>query len=329
MFNSKSDTRLYVENNMMLEKIEWQPNDSGKGDALWRTSLSNMAYDNALLRDGILSCFRKFTMINRTKYLYQGARYYNRYREDDVSRDQTILALSSFKVNNDTEKLKDLCEHLPSKLSRRFRSGITMRVWMKAISGKGRFYDYMFQILELIEFIPSVLWNKVIRWLMGWNKEYSQEWYCGFDKNMPFWDKQDDKWVWVTSGFWWVNNGHKLRNTYIKKLEEKPVYRFFDKIVYPEYALHLTAWMIHTSRNSWLKKFLQILAVWSAEKDNYLIRSLMNKNVPQEKIDAYKPVDGYRWSCRFNGTTYAYIQEGDNAKYNTIDKDLITAFKIL
>ena len=263
-------------------------------------------------------------MINRKgKYWYQGSRNCNRYREDDVSRDQTIMALSALKVNNDNEELKEIGNHLPFRLSRRFLMGPTLWIWIKAITGKGKIWTYLFGLFELMEFLPSVLWDKFLRKIMGWNKEYSQEWYCGYDQSIPFWTKENGEWKWIESGYHWVNNGHKMYNAYQKKKEEKWLYRTLDGMEYPEYALHLTIWMIYVSDDTFFKRILQKLAIWLAEKDNLLVRKLMTDNVTQKEINNYKPLNGYRWSSRLNGTSYFYYLKDDDALYNVIDKDLL------
>lgn len=328
MFNPNSDTYRYVEQNMMLEKNEdWNPDgDNGKGDALWRTSISYIAYKNKSLKEGILSCFRKFSMINHTKYWYQGARCFNRHCEDDVSRDQTILALSALKINGDAEELNEIANHLPYRLSRRFVMGPTMWFWIKAITGKGKFYTYMFGLMELIEFLPSVLWDKLLRKIMGWDKEYSQEWYLGVDINMGFWSKQNGVWVWIDKGYDWVNNGQRLHSFYQKKKEENKLYKILDAMEYPEYALHLTSWMVYCSEDTFFKKILQKLGIWLAEKDNLLVRTLLGDKVTQEELDNFKPCKGYRWSSRYNGTSYTNYLKGDDSIYNITDKDVVLSF---
>lgn len=327
MFNPISDTFRFIKKNMMLEKNpSWNPDgDNGMGDALWRTSVSYIAYKDNILRDAIISCFRKFTMINRkNKYWYQGSRAFDRHCEDDVSRDQTILALTSLKINGDDEVLNEIANHLPYKLSRRFSMGPTLWIWIKAITGKGKFYTYLFGLLELIEFLPSVLWDKFLRKIMGWDKEYSQKWYMDVDYSIGFWTEIDGKEEWIVNDDWyWVNNGQRLHSRHQHKKKHNKLYKILDAMEYPEYALHLTAWMVYVSDDTFFKKILQKLGIWLAEKDNLLVRKLLGDEVTQEEIDNFYPMECYRWSCRFNGTSYSNYVKGDDAIYNTIDKDVL------
>lgn len=326
MFNPNSDTYRYVENKMMLEKNEeWDTSgDNGIGDALWRTSLSYVAYKDPSLKEAILSCFRKFTMINKDgKHWYQGSRSADRFREDDVSRDQTILALSALKENGDLDELEEIGLHLPYELSRRFKMMPTMWIWIRAIVTKKKIWTFLFQTLELLEFLPSVLWDKILRKIMGWDTEYSQEWYLGVDTTIPFWSNEDGEWVYIEEGWDWVNNGQRLHNNHQHKRDVNFIYNFMCQLEYPEYALHLTSWMVYSSEDTFMKRILQRLGIWMAEKDNLLVRKLMGKEITQEEIDEYQPTRGYRWSSRYNGTSYTNYVEGDDAIYNILDKDIL------
>lgn len=327
MFNPNSETYYYVKDNMMLvDDGDWT--DQGMGDALWRTGIAYITYKDQRLKDSILGCYRKFTMINKEdKYWYQASRYANRYREDDVSRDQVTVSLAALKVNGDEEELKEIVDHLPKRLSRRFKSTFVTRFWLKAITGKGNFYTFLFQLFELMELSVSFVNSKIIRWLFGWNKHYTQEWYCGYDQSIPFWTKENEEWKWIERGYHWVNNGHKLNNLYNKRLEESRLRRFADGLIFPDYATHLAAWMVYTSDDTFLKRMLQKLMLWYVEQDNLLIRLLMGGEVYNVEIEDYQPVRGYRWSVRFNGSTHKYYVEGDSMLYNPIDKDILISLK--
>lgn len=324
MFNSNSDTYRFVKQNMMLQKnADWDFNgDNGKGDALWRTAVSYIAYGSNTLKDGILQCFRKFTMINKKKYWYQGSRAFDRYREDDVSRDQTILALSALKVRGDDEELKEIGKHLPYKLSRRFSMGPGMWFWIKAITTNKSSWHYVYQFVEALSFVPSVWLTKAIRLLLGLRKEYSQEWYMSVDHSIGFWSV-DGKWV-VNDDWYWVNNGQRLYSNHQHKTKKNFIYRFLQNLIYPDYALHLTSWMLYTSKDSLIKRILQKHAVWLTEKDNLLIRKLNGKKLDPSNISKYKPMNGFRWSSRLNKTSYFRYLDGDDATYNAIDKDILT-----
>jgi hypothetical protein len=50
---------------------------------------------------------------------------------------------------------------------------------------------------------------------------------------------------------------------------------------------------------------------------------MFDKDVTKEEIDALKPMTGFRWTSRFDKSCYFDYLEGDDAKYNTLDKDIL------
>jgi len=331
MFNSNiQNTHHFIKNKMMLKQNEiWNlDGDYGIGDALWRTSVAYIAYKNSMLKEGILQCFRKFTMINyKNKHWYQASRAYNRYREDDVSRDQIILALAALKINGDDTEVTEIGNNLPVKLSRRFRMGLGMRLWVKAISTNKSKWHYAFQFIEIIELFANAVWNKVIRRLLSQHKEYKQDWYIDVDYSIGWWN-QNDEWI-VNDNAYWVNNGHRLLSRHQHRKDTNKVYWLLDRIQYPEYALFLTAWLVYTSKNSCLKKILQKLGRWIAEDDNLLMRKLFGKEISNKDLQKYKPMNNFRWSTRLNGTMMFRLLKDDDSLFNTLDKDILQFDQII
>jgi len=320
----------------MLCKNQYNDSDLGFGDCLWRTSMAYIAYGDSRLKKGIIKSFRKFTMANKKGYWYQASRCYNRYQEDDVSRDQVILALAALKLNGDEKELKEITTHLPSKLSRRFRMSFVLRLWMKAITTNSKWYNFLFHFFELVEFIPAVLWNKIFRPLALRNKQYDPEWYMSVDTTMKFWYEDWNvanapQWVWITNPEDWawinINNGQKLKNNYKHKIDNNRILKILGKILYPGYALHLCSWMTYTSGKSILKKLLQKFILLESEKSNLLIHLMMDKYITDKQIKEYKPMSDYRWSSRMDGATSFKFLDGPDAKYNVIDKDILLKLK--
>lgn len=333
MFNPTSNTKHYLEENMMLEKFSWEGSDQGKGDALWRTSVAYIAYGDPILKTAILKCFRKFTMINRKKYWYQASRCYDRYREDDVSRDQVIMAMIALKFNDDLNELKEITDHLPKKISRRFKISFILQFWMKAVTTNSKWYTFLFHLFELVEFIPSVLINKMLRRLASRAQEYDPKWYLDVDITRCFWyeswDTGKPKWIWIEEPekFPLINNGQKLTNNYKRRLKKNKFLKLIDTIMYPGYALHLTSWLTNATDHSKLKQLLQKFICWEGEHSNLLIRLLMDVPVTNVEIDDYQPLNNYRWSGRMDGSNEYKILNGDDVLYNALDKDLLVKLK--
>lgn len=88
-------THYYLDDsNMMLERLNW--GGDGIGDALWRTSLSAIAYKSRTLINSIKNCII---------YTHKGKMSFVRHpklKNNDTSRDQSIMALIALK---ETDKL--------------------------------------------------------------------------------------------------------------------------------------------------------------------------------------------------------------------------------
>lgn len=280
--------------NMMLQQNpHWNPEgDNGKGDALWRTALAYITWQEPSMKQGILDCFRKFTMINKDgKYWYQAMRHTGRHREDDVSRDQTILAFASLKVNGDQDELNELLDHFPYKISRRFTQTPTMWFWLKDLRGS-RWAGYISLFLALIETTVSVTLNKLYESILGL-KEIHQDDY-----------------------------DHRL---YYKKKENWNRFQLFvDKIMWPGYAQHLMHWHVYTSSDNFIKRILEKLLLSYTEKGNLLFRLLCrDKTVTLEDINNYKPMNNWRWSIRMDGSSSSECSFNYDLSANQMDKDIL------
>lgn len=279
---------------MMLQTDpDWNKDgDDGKGDALFRTGLAYITWEEPKMKEGILECFRKFDMINRgDKYWYQPMRHTGRHKEDDVSRDQTLLALSALKVNGDEEELQEICSHLPYRLSRRFTQTPTMWCWIQDLRGK-KWAGYVSSFFALLETSFSILLNKISEPILGL-KEIHQDDY-----------------------------DHHLY--YEKKEEWNKFQLFIDKVMWPGYAQHLMCWHVFTSSDNFIKRMLEKLLLSYTEKGNLLFRLLCrDKSVTMEDIESYKPMNNWRWSIRMDGSSSSECSFGYDISVNQMDKDIL------
>lgn len=261
---------------------------SGHGDALIRTSLAYIAYSDLELKQGILNCFRKFTLIDHpNKYWYQASRCSNRYREDDVSRDQVILALSALTVNNDIAELKEITSHLPFKLSRRFNMSITMWTWTKYLRTNKIFWSNLYHFLSILELAIAIPLTKFLR------KKAKVD-------------------------------IHMEPGTFITDATKNSIwYRIYNKIQLPGYALHLKAWQYYTSNKKGIFAMINRSLLQSdIESDNYLMQILLGNAVD---IAGYKSISNWRPHLRLNGDnngTVWYLDDSQVA-YNQLDKDIL------
>lgn len=288
--NEKLYYRYLSEDKMFYIKgCNWLDDDMNRGaigDSLWRTSMAYMAYNDNDLLTGVKSCFRKFKMINKKgKYWYQLSRSTNRYSEDDVSRDQTIMALTSLKFHNQEELLTEYASHIPYKLSRRFNMTPTMYFWVKALYKNNKFYNFMFQLLLVLELLISYSITKPLRRWAGFNN---------------------------TNIY-----------TELKEKKETIIYKIYDSIKYPGYATHLSSWMFYSVKKiPILSYLLKKVFEWEIEKNSYLLQMLIGNTVDINDINNYKSREEWRWSGKFNGD-YNYIVLNDiEGAGNNLDKDI-------
>jgi hypothetical protein len=280
----------------------WQaPDDIGQGDALLRTGRAYLAWKRPEMKAGMLSCFRKFEMINfKGKYWYQGARAPQRHQEDDVSRDQLSGFLYSMFINGDKEEIFEILKHTPFRISRRFIMTPDFWLWTKAIQGK-KWAEVLWHISNILT-LPILLhvWNRFINLTLGY-KEIDQKDY-------------------------------KPEKAQEKHAKFNKIQKFLDTTFYPSYATHHICWYLECVPDSFLKRCVQKIVLWQVEKGNYLERLLCgDKTVTQEDIDSYIPMTEYRWSTKLDLNDFGSIRIPEpwdtdmieKLKVNKLDTDML------
>jgi len=292
-----------VELNMMFEKpYSWEGQDSiGIGDALIRTGRAYIAWGRKEMKDGIISCFRKFQLKDLgDKYWYQGSRCSGRYGEDDVSRDQLSGAFYALLVRGDIDECVEIIKHTPFKISRRFNMTLDFWLWTKAIQGK-KWGEVLWHISSILLLPIMILWNKFINLMLGY-KEVDQKLYN-------------------------PTNGFKHREKFNK------LQKLLDMSFYPSYSIHHMCWYLECVPDSFLKKCVQKIIMWQVEKGNYVDRLLCgDKTVTQEDIDSYIPMTEYRWASKLDGSDNVPLRIPESwdinliekLKVNQLDKDMLT-----
>lgn len=295
-FNPK-DSMIYV------PRLPWEEVDLERGpfrgefDSLWRTSLAYIAYGDKDLKSGILNCFRKFTMINYPdQYWYQASRASNRYGEDDVSRDQVILALSALKVRGNENEVVELAKHLPTRLSRRFKMNPGMIFWVKYLATRKKRWLNLYLIMNLVEHSLSITLTKILR---SW---------VGATKPVPL--PHDKNTVWPFK-FGWKTEVYKA-------------------IGYPEYALHFSSWMLYSvDDQGWLSSLNKALMRWQMQDSNLLLRMLLDgKEVTNEEINQHQPTNTFMWQRRTDfPMNWVYNPDASMFIANNIETDILFTIK--
>lgn len=319
MFSQTADTYRYFDSSvkMMFEKPEsWSnPDDIGKADALCRTARAYIAYKDPILKEGVLSCFKK-----EADGHYQAYRCYPDYGAEDVSRDQTITALASLLINNDVAEFKEIAPKLRYKLSKKYKQGPGMWFWTK------QSYT-MYGIVEFFSIFFPILWNKIIYLLLGRRKVYKEDYYMGYDPTTGLWHNWDGQgWVY-TPNVADQNNGYKMYGEYAMKKDTKWLYNTLDKTEYAMYGCMLTMLMVYTMPKTFLRRVLVWLLKWNLKGDNnMLFDGMFRGGVKKSDVEVLKPMKAFRWTDRFDGSCYKEYLDDKNNVYNVIDKDILYSF---
>lgn len=89
--------------------------------------------------------------------------------------------------------------------------------------------------------------------------------------------------------------------------------------VFPKYAYHLFCWQLFTSPSTILKPLLVKIARIGLERDNLLLRILLNGWFAGDPVENYKPRIGWAWQ---DATVNRELNVFE-ADYNAIDKDIL------
>ncbi len=290
-FKWSKGAQMFLVNNFQLFKED----NHEEGDALWRAGIAYICLPTQRIRNGILRAFRM-----TPKGKYQACRCNPRIREDDVSRDQIIMALTSLWFNNDFKQLDEIVSKLPYKLSKKFNMTPNLWLWLRGLTGN-KWADYVNQFYMLIELSIGVLLNKFIKSQLK-QKEYSQA-------RLDYIQE--------------VNGIERLRGSVLTNKWKE----FLWAIEFPGYATHLAAWMVYTSRDSKIKPLLHKLLLADADSNNYLIQLLCGKYVSNKQIDSYLPMEEWRWSQRMTELTRTRLVPKNNQDAYIFDKMILKRIK--
>ena len=283
-------------------KYPWERSDihfkefRGEFDALWRSGLGYIAYGDPQTKKGIIDCFRPYIIGEQrdaSKYKYQASRASNRFGEDDVSRDQVILALAALEFNGDIEEVKEITSRLSFRLSRRFLMTPTMWFWVKYLATRKRSWKLAFAFMQTLEHAINIPLTKVLRFLAG-------AW-----KPVP------------------------LPHDQHSKLPYKKGWRYklYKTLGYPEYGLHFAAWQQYVVPFGGLLGFInKSLMRWQMEDSNLLLRLLVGDWVDMLEVADVKPTNTFIWQRRSDFVT-AWIYELDEKKveFNNLEVDILEA----
>jgi len=282
-------------------KYPWERSDvhfkefRGEFDTLWRSGLGYIAYGDQQTKKGIIDCFRPYIIgehrdINKIKY--QASRASNRFGEDDVSRDQVIMALAALEFNGDIEELQEIAGRLPFRLSRRFLMTPTMWFWVKYLATRKRGWKWAFAFMQTLEHSINIPLTKFLRFL------------AGATKPIPL-----------------PHNQHS-------KLPYKEGWRLklYKLLGYPEYGLHFAAWQYYVVPfGGILGKWNLKLMRWQMEDNNLLLRTMLKgREVSMNELDYFEPTNTFMWQRRRDvATAWIYKLKPEQYEFNNLEVDIL------
>lgn len=263
-------------------------------DALWRSGLGYIAYRDEETKQGLINCFRPYIIgedRNPEKTMYQASRASNRFGEDDVSRDQIILALSALEHNGDIDEVKEITSRLGFRLSRRFLMTPTMWFWVKYLATRKKGWKNAFAFMQTLEHAIQIPLTKFLRWL------------AGATKPIPLPHDQHTKLPY--------KDGFRLK--------------LYKAIGYPEYGLHFAAWQQYVVPfGGILGKLNKKLIRWQMEDSNLLLRLLVGEEVSQTEIEEFKPTSTFMWQRRNDvATAWIYELKPEEYEFNNLEVDIL------
>lgn len=264
-------------------------------DALWRSGLAYIAYGDNDIKQGILNCFRPYIIGEHRdpkKTKYQASRASNRFGEDDVSRDQIILALTSLEFNGDIDEVKEITSKLSFRLSRRFLMTPTMWFWVKYLATRKQGWKNAFAFMQTLEHSINIPITKLLRWFSGANKEIALP-HNQFTE-LPYKD------------------GKRIK--------------LYKTLGYPEYGLHFAAWQYYVVPfEGILGRINKGLMKWQMQDSNLLLRILLDGDkVSDREIEDFKSTNTFMWQRRTDVVTaWIYELQEHAVESNDIEKDIL------
>lgn len=294
-FDINNKTALYFvdEHDMaMTQNPSWDlDGDNGEGDSVGRCFDGYIAWKYGKFIDAVKKCFVLKTNKRGKTYL-QGYRHPNRLNDEynDMSRDHTLYMLIFMKYAGEDEYLKMATKKLRWRISDKFTFTPESWLWMKAIGGSkiARFFYYLTAVPIMIF---SILWNKAIYKIAGFEEESHQDDYV------------------------------KILNEDISEKKRK-----WRKLLYPIYAMYESAFQTYVMPDTIGKKIMQKVTLWGTPKHNYMMKVVLGGDVTEEEILGYKAMTGWRFSTTMNQVNDRDMEVITKPEYlaaNVLDVDLL------
>ena len=261
---------------MLINNFKDWIDGNGEGDALWRTGIAYITTPLEKYKKGILRAFRK-----KENGKYQACRCNPIFGENDVSRDQVILAWTALYINNDIDELTELVKKTPFRLSKRYIQTITMWFWARGLTGN-KFAAALGQFFLSFELSIDIVVNLIIKKLVKYKDYPSEE----LEAMMSEPDPKET----------WHEKGESLRYEFLDKKWKEKLWKWN----FPGYGLHLAAWTNYTGPKNIFNRYNNWLINIDMSQYNLLLKLLTYQDVTNDEINNFKPREEWIWSSRFD-----------------------------
>ena len=285
--------------------------NKGIGDAIGRTMTAYLITGDPKLIEGITKLWQissehnnKLVGVRHPDYVEKdGLKWYE--LGDRMSRDHYIhtlvaLKLWEMKTGQKHPKLEEIVKATPFGIRNMARWTLGLILWSKAMNGN-KFTLWLSLIMDII--ITNTFYlplQKLGVKLCGWGEEMEQD----------EWDTLE-------------HNTSQTNSQHLPKWKQ-----FIGKTIYPSYAIQFSCYKIYVTPNTFpkLKKLLQKSILKMVGKTNYVQQMFLGeKNIPRDKVEAFKPMRSNRWSGYLNNRNDRNMKVLPDGKYtvNLQDVDLL------
>ena len=298
----------YIDEHNLAVTYSW---NGGIGDAIGRTLTWYWITDDPNLIDGIANQWQRSPEYNNklvgsrhpeyvepedTKWYELGAR---------MSRDHyinTLVALKIWEMRTGTRhpKLTEIVKATPFGIRRMARWTLGLILWSKALNdNKVALFFYL-----IIDILLSTLLYRPLRRLA--------DRICGWETEM----EQSE----------WMELEHNTADT---NLQFHPKWKQrIDKMVLPSYAIWFSAKQLYVLPDTFprLKRTAQKSMLKMVGSTNYVQQMVLGKkDIPRDKVEAFKHMKGGRWSGYLNNRNDRSMQVHKEGRFtvNQQDVDLV------
>jgi len=285
--------------------------NKGIGDAIGRTMRAYLLTNDIRLLEGIVSLWQLSAEHNNKLV---GVRHPDYVEKEDkkwyelgarMSRDHyiyTLVALRIYEMRTGKKHPKhlEIVKATPFGIRSMARWTLGLILWSKASVGK-KVPLWLSLVLDLIMvnllYVPL---KKLGDKICGWETEVDQDEWDTFEHNTV-----------------------QTNSQFLPKWKQK-----VSKIIYPSYAIQFSCYQLYATPDTFpkLKRALQKSLLKMVGNTNYVQQMFLGKkDIPRDKVVAFKAMKGGRWSGYLNNRNDRGMQVHPDGKHtaNLMDVDLV------